>query len=469
MKNKIFILLSLCTFLTTITMADPSFDPHAAKEKLNPAALQKVMQAGIDLDTLVTNESNDLIIEYEVGEPTIAQDSGQERGRGQGQGQGREQGRGQREERRNRLANQKKNIMSRFNRAGGVQTLRDFNTLPLDLYRVQNREVLVDMLNDPNIKGVYPNKINYPAMAESLPLIHQPEVMANGFTGKGASAVVIDTGVNYRHPDFRCTAINTPTSTCKVIHSFDTAPNDYALDDDGHGSNVAGIISQVAPHTKIISIDVFRKLPYEGQLYNSAYDSDILAAINWAINNAEDYNIKVINLSLGSPGTKYTSECLMSSYRIAFASARSENIIPVVAAGNDGFADGVASPACVAGAVRVGAVYDSNIGPLCTSDSAKASDRVTCFSNGGKLVTFLAPGAVSTAGGYTMGGTSQAAPYVAGAIALLRADSVNSDETIDETIHRLKVTGKSVTDHRTGFIFPRINLYAATNGLTLNR
>ena len=43
-----------------------------------------------------------------------------------------------------------------------------------------------------------------------------------------------------------------------------------------------------------------------------------------------------------------------------------------------------------------------------------------------------------TAGGYTMGGTSQATPHVAGAIALLRANSVTPTETIDQTINRLK-------------------------------
>jgi hypothetical protein len=37
-------------------------------------------------------------------------------------------------------------------------------------------------------------------------------------------------------------------------------------------------------------------------------DSDILAGINWAVNNAQTYNIKAVNLSLGVPGVKYTSE-----------------------------------------------------------------------------------------------------------------------------------------------------------------
>ncbi len=179
-------------------------------------------------------------------------------------------------------------------------------------------------------------------------------------------------------------------------------------------------------------------------------------------------------MSLGVPNQKYTSECPNSGYATVFANARAAGIVPVVAAGNDGFADGVSSPACTPGAVRVGAVYDSNVGglawggtpPTCI-DRTTAADQVACFSNGGKLLTLLAPGAMITAGGYTMGGTSQAAPHVAGAIAALRG-GVSSTETIDQTINRLKTTGKPITDRRSGLVFPRIDLLAATNGLTIN-
>ncbi|OIG53402.1 S8 family peptidase [Acinetobacter nosocomialis] len=443
MQSKTLFLLGLCTILSTTASAVP-LDAKGAKQQLNQAAKQKVFQGKINLDALVTNESNDLIVEYNIPSESVATGL----------------------DRRNYIAANKKNIQSRFNRGVGVQVLRDYNNLPIAFYRISNKEALVDLLNDPNVKAVYPNRINQATTMESLPLINQPQANTKGFNGTGSSVAVLDTGVNYLHSDFGCTAVNSPSSTCRVVYAFDSAPDDGSLDDNGHGSNVSAIVSKVATKTKIIGIDVFRS--------GSAYDSDILAGINWAVNNAKTYNIKAINLSLGIPGVKYKSECSNSSYATAFANARAAGVVPVVASGNDAFPDGISSPACVAGAVRVGAVYDSNIGgvswgnPVKCSDPTTAADKVACFSNGGSLVTLLAPGAMITAGGYTMGGTSQATPHVAGAIALLRANSVTPTETIDQTINRLKTTGKPITDSRTGLVFPRIDLLAATNGLTVN-
>ncbi|HCA5286297.1 TPA: S8 family serine peptidase [Acinetobacter nosocomialis] len=443
MQSKTLFLLGLCTILSTTASAVP-LDAKGAKQQLNQEAKQKVFQGKINLDALVTNESNDLIVEYNIPSESVATGL----------------------ERRNYIAANKKNIQSRFNRGVGVQVLRDYNNLPIAFYRISNKEALVDLLNDPNVKAVYPNRINQATTMESLPLINQPQANTKGFNGTGSSVAVLDTGVNYLHSDFGCTAVNSPSSTCRVVYAFDSAPDDGSLDDNGHGSNVSAIVSKVATKTKIIGIDVFRS--------GSAYDSDILAGINWAVNNAKTYNIKAINLSLGIPGVKYKSECSNSSYATAFANARAAGVVPVVASGNDAFSDGISSPACVAGAVRVGAVYDSNIGgvswgnPVKCSDPTTAADKVACFSNGGSLVTLLAPGAMITAGGYTMGGTSQATPHVAGAIALLRANSVTPTETIDQTINRLKTTGKPITDSRTGLVFPRIDLLAATNGLTVN-
>jgi subtilisin family serine protease len=102
----------------------------------------------------------------------------------------------------------------------------------------------------------------------------------------------------------------------------------------------------------------------------------------------------------------------------------SAGIIPVVAAGNNAFLNGIAGPACTPSALSVGAVYAANYGSVgwsaCT-DNATAADKVVCFSNSASFLGMLAPGAIITAGGQTMGGTSQASPFVAATVGLLYA------------------------------------------------
>jgi subtilisin family serine protease len=248
-----------------------------------------------------------------------------------------------------------------------------------------------------------------------------------------------------------------------VAVALDVAADDGSLDSGGHGTNVAGIVAGVAPGTRIAALDVFT-----GQ---GAYTSDIITGINWAINNKTSYNIVAMNLSLGVAGVKYTSECTGSWAATPFANARAAGIVPVVAAGNDGFTDGVAEPACAPGAVRVGAVYDTNVGgtyfpEFNCGDTTTAADKVACFSNSSSLLTLLAPGVFITAAGITGYGTSQAAPHVAGAVAVLRAPDAAPNDTVANTVDRLTGNGQFVTDTRNGIVKPRLNLFAAVNSIS---
>lgn len=164
---------------------------------------------------------------------------------------------------------------------------------------------------------------------------------------------------------------------------------------------------------------------------------------------------------LGVPNVGHSAECGSSWATSAFQNARSAGVLPVVASGNDGFLNGISEPACAPGAVRVGAVYDSNVGshsvPNCT-DATTAADKVTCFSNSASFLTLLAPGARITAGGTTRSGTSMAAPHVAGAVAVLRAFNGFPADTLDNTVGRMVNSGVPVRDHRNGIIKPRLNL-----------
>ncbi|HRY18212.1 MAG TPA: S8 family serine peptidase [Candidatus Competibacteraceae bacterium] len=326
----------------------------------------------------------------------------------------------------------------------------NYDYLPMLAVRLRSPVTLKALLRQPEVKAVHSNvKLRY-MLAQSLPLIQQPETAAQGGTGAGATVAVLDTGVDYTRVAFgSCTA---PGGSCRVIHAQDFAPDDGAQDDDGHGTNVAGIVLGVAPGARIAALDVFRNDGF-------AYSSDIIEAINWVIANRDIYNIVAINLSLG--GNRYDVPCPSDVFATPIANARVAGILTTIASGNEGDKNAIDSPACVPAAISVGAVYDASQGDIswsnCTDRNIQA-DQVACFSNSADFLTLLAPGALITAAGATMGGTSQATPHVAGAIAVLRA--AYPSESLDAIIARLSNNGVLVTDTN-GVVKPRIDLLSA--------
>lgn len=190
----------------------------------------------------------------------------------------------------------------------------------------------------------------------------------------------------------------------------------------------------------------------------------MISGINWAIANRATYNIVAVNLSLGD-GSRNTVACGnkgTNPYVTPIRNAKSAGIVTVVSAGNEGYADALSRPACTPDAVSVGAVYDANAGgvqwSVCT-DASSTADKIPSMSNTASFLDMLAPGAFITAAGSTLAGTSQAAPHVAGAIAILKAEY--PAETPDQLVSRLVSTGKPLTDQRAGGVFPRLDLLAA--------
>ncbi len=333
-----------------------------------------------------------------------------------------------------------------------VRPVRVYENLPIIAVRIDELEGAWALVDSPAVASVEPDLAHEAFLTQSLSLIGQPTAAASGFTGAGTAVAVLDTGADWTHIDLgSCTAVGTPLG-CRVAYAADLATSDGSRDDNGHGTNVSAIVAAVAPGTDILALDVFRSDGY-------AYSSDIVSAIDWVIANQATYNIVSINMSLGSGG--YTAPCT-DVFSTSISAARSVGVSVAVASGNSGYTNAIASPACAADAISVGAVYDSNMGGMTgatCSDSSTAADKVTCFSNTASFLDVLAPGALINAGGYSMGGTSQASPHVAGALAVLRAaDPAASVDTLES---RLLDFSATVTDGRTGLTFPRLALAEA--------
>ena len=333
----------------------------------------------------------------------------------------------------------------------GVTVDGVWDHLPIIPVTAASLSDLAPLLDDPDVVAVSPVRFFAPADAESFALIGQPTALAAGFRGTGTSIAVLDSGVAVTRAPFYCTAAG--AGACRVAFAKDFAPDDGVDDDLGHGSNVAAIAAGVAPGARLLALDVF-----DGDA--TASSTTLLAAYEWVLANRATYRIAAVNLSLG--GGRATTPCRGDALAVAFDVARAAGIVTTVAAGNDGELDALSWPACAPGAVSVGAVFDAPVGPAtftgCT-DPVTAADRVTCFSNSAAFLTVLAPGAMIDAAGYRAAGTSQAAPHVAGAIAVMRAADPRA--SADALVARLVSSGQPVVDVRNRRRTPRLDLARA--------
>jgi subtilisin family serine protease len=341
----------------------------------------------------------------------------------------------------------------------GVTALRVYRNLPLLHVRAE-ASALARLERCPGVEAVAPVMHWHPTLAESIPLIGADTVHSSpGWTGLGTTVAVVDTGADDTQAEL----------AGKIVYAYDHADGDEdASDCHGHGTNVAAIAagtSGVAPGAGLAIFKVFG-----GGSCDDASDDVIAAGLDDVIERKDAYGIVAVNLSLGTEGFTTSLTCIATGLAMetAIKSVHKQDIAVIVAAGNDGDPDGVSFPACMSSAVAVANSYDADVGGLswCTdsacsgycTDGSTAADQINCSSDGGKLIALAAPGSMITAGGQTMGGTSQAAPHVAGAVALL-AEAV-PDATREERESWVTRSAHTVHDARgaTPYDYPRLDL-----------
>ncbi|MFG2819957.1 S8 family serine peptidase [Kitasatospora sp. NPDC048365] len=228
---------------------------------------------------------------------------------------------------------------------------------------------------------------------------------------------VIDTGTDQNHPDLN---VVHRVNCSGVTSCYDNA----GIDDDGHGSNVGGIIGEldngigyvgVAPGARLWSVKVLDK-------NGSGSTEEIVNGIDWVTAHADE--IEVANLSLGFDGD-------VQAVKDAVNRAIAKGIVVVVSAGNSHKDVAGQTPANVPDAITVSSVSDGDgkaggLGDFawCNKNNTNKDDTLSNYSNFGRGVDIAAPGdCIRSAydnGGYSnYSGTSQAAPHVAGAAAWL--------------------------------------------------
>lgn len=334
---------------------------------------------------------------------------------------------------------------------------------------------LVKLLRDPEVLRIDVDVPGRMSAGESVPMIRADEAHGRGARGGGVVVAVLDTGVDTDHPDLadsivdqQCFCTNANGSGCCPGGGTTASGPGAAEDDQGHGTNVAGIITGngssappgVAPDSQLVAIKV---LDANGAASGTA---QVLAALDYILASRPD--VRVVNLSLvfsSFPGTCDNAASFTIPFAQAINSLKARGTAVVASSGNNALTNQIGAPACIASTVAVGAVYDGNVGSVSFGcvDGSTGADLVTCFSNSSTAVDLLAPGAAITSSGLGGGaatflGTSQAAPHVAGAIAVL----MSAGQSADGAEAALKNTGIAVSDPKSGLTFPRIDVGAAS-------
>lgn len=331
-----------------------------------------------------------------------------------------------------------------------LEMLSEIRGIGAEVVKVRNeraQDVLTNLRRNPNIAFVEydylttvthtPNDPNYPSQV-FLPKMNAPEAWR---VTKGRSNVlvaVLDTGLRTTNRDLH----NMRVSGYNII-----AGNSNYEDDHGHGTMVTSVIAAemdngfgiagVAPGVSFLAVKVMNSS-------GSGTYSDMIKGIEYAVSQGA----QIVNMSIGGRSAS-------TALKLAIDQAVEKGTVIVAAAGNEGTTS-LSYPAAYPNVVGVGAV-DIN-------------DNKMTYSNTGAGLTVVAGGTarVATFTDFisSVSGTSFAAPYVSGMIALMASE--NPEMTPDQVFHVLAETSTDLgpVGYDQSFGYGLINMSAAIEKLS---
>lgn len=273
-------------------------------------------------------------------------------------------------------------------------------------------------------------------------LIYLPYAKAITRGNPDIKIAVLDTGVNLTHKELQgkivkradfvdLEGLNT-SDFIGDIKGYDDVPEDEV----GHGTHVSGIIAGrgiqmdegVAPECSVMAVRVLATMRTGNRVCGAGIVDNIDPCVKFAVDNDAD----VINMSLG---IRHVGGGLPHEDVIRYA--LSKNVTVVAASGNDGTNERY-YPGALPGVIAVGAVDENGSVAKFTSYGA----NITVVAPGMSIYSSFANNSYAVASG-----TSQASPFVAGAIALAKSYALEMGHklTNDELIHILKHTSDRVS------------------------